>query len=228
MKCPRCQHENRSGAKFCEECGTPFERLQLIPATDGVSSALAPALPYCIAVLAVALEIVLILTYNGGRFTYTLDDSYIRLAVSEQIFHLHYGVNAREPSSPSSSIIFPFLLAPFAPFRIHEDLPLALNIVALLAGVALLVLALNHIGLVFTGMEHSLHVMVTLAVVLGLVVLLEEGRLPWWLLAAIVAGPLLRYEGVSVSAGALLVLAIIGRWRPALAAFLACGALVAS
>jgi len=69
---------------------------------------------------------------------------------------------------------------------------------------------------------------VTLAVVLGLVVLLEEGRLPWWLLAAIVAGPLLRYEGVSVSAGALLVLAIIGRWRPALAAFLACGALVAS
>ena len=21
MKCPRCQHENRPGAKFCEECG---------------------------------------------------------------------------------------------------------------------------------------------------------------------------------------------------------------
>ena len=24
MKCPRCQHENRSGAKFCGECGTPL------------------------------------------------------------------------------------------------------------------------------------------------------------------------------------------------------------
>jgi class 3 adenylate cyclase/tetratricopeptide (TPR) repeat protein len=24
MKCPRCQHENRSGAKFCEECATPL------------------------------------------------------------------------------------------------------------------------------------------------------------------------------------------------------------
>jgi len=23
MKCPRCQHENRSGAKFCEECAAP-------------------------------------------------------------------------------------------------------------------------------------------------------------------------------------------------------------
>jgi hypothetical protein len=24
MKCPRCEHENRSAAKFCEECATPF------------------------------------------------------------------------------------------------------------------------------------------------------------------------------------------------------------
>jgi len=26
MKCPRCQHENRSGAKFCEEWATPLAR----------------------------------------------------------------------------------------------------------------------------------------------------------------------------------------------------------
>jgi class 3 adenylate cyclase len=26
MECPRCQHENRSGAKFCEECATPLTR----------------------------------------------------------------------------------------------------------------------------------------------------------------------------------------------------------
>jgi hypothetical protein len=24
MKCPRCQHVGRPGAKFCEECGTPL------------------------------------------------------------------------------------------------------------------------------------------------------------------------------------------------------------
>ena len=24
MKCPRCQHDDRPAAKFCEECGTPF------------------------------------------------------------------------------------------------------------------------------------------------------------------------------------------------------------
>src|SRR5262249_7712420 len=26
MKCPRCQHENRPGAKFCEECASPLAR----------------------------------------------------------------------------------------------------------------------------------------------------------------------------------------------------------
>src|SRR5215475_217398 len=26
MKCPRCQHENESGAKFCEECAAPLAR----------------------------------------------------------------------------------------------------------------------------------------------------------------------------------------------------------
>src|SRR5262245_31966265 len=26
MNCPRCQHENRPGAKFCEECASPLAR----------------------------------------------------------------------------------------------------------------------------------------------------------------------------------------------------------
>jgi len=28
MQCPRCQHENRPPAKFCEECATPLQRLE--------------------------------------------------------------------------------------------------------------------------------------------------------------------------------------------------------
>ena len=31
MQCPRCQHENPPGQKFCGECGTPLSR----PATSG-------------------------------------------------------------------------------------------------------------------------------------------------------------------------------------------------
>ena len=26
MRCPRCQHDNRPGAKFCEECAAPLAR----------------------------------------------------------------------------------------------------------------------------------------------------------------------------------------------------------
>jgi hypothetical protein len=27
MNCPSCDHENRPGAKFCEECAAPLKRL---------------------------------------------------------------------------------------------------------------------------------------------------------------------------------------------------------
>ncbi len=33
MKCPRCQHENEAGAKFCEECAAPLART--CPTCDG-------------------------------------------------------------------------------------------------------------------------------------------------------------------------------------------------
>jgi len=27
MRCPKCEHENREGARFCRECGSPLERI---------------------------------------------------------------------------------------------------------------------------------------------------------------------------------------------------------
>lgn len=75
---------------------------------------------------------------NQGHFTYALDDPYIHLALSEGIAHGHYGINPNEFSSPSSSLIWPFLLAPFARFGWQLYVPLLLNIVA---GVAAAVLA---------------------------------------------------------------------------------------
>jgi hypothetical protein len=71
-----------------------------------------------------------ILVLNRGRFVYALDDPCIHLAISENLLHLTYGVNAGETASASSSIIYPVLLAPFAPWRIHEYVPLAINLLA--------------------------------------------------------------------------------------------------
>src|SRR5215831_10141290 len=48
MTCPRCQHENRAAAKFCEECGTPLRRpegsAQPAPPYDHVQRSLTEAL----------------------------------------------------------------------------------------------------------------------------------------------------------------------------------------
>src|SRR6266568_490690 len=45
MKCPKCQHENRTAAKFCEECGTPLART--CPNCGSQASATAKFCPEC-------------------------------------------------------------------------------------------------------------------------------------------------------------------------------------
>ncbi len=182
-----------------------------------------------------------ILKINHGTFTYTLDDPYIHLALSNQILHGNYGINAGQHAAPSSSILFPFLLVAAAGTSLHPYLPLLLNALALfltvevmrrfflhlelardntggsvLAGaVVMLAVCLNIIGVVFTGLEHSLHIATVAAIVYGLAVFLDDRRMPAWLPAVIVLCPLLRYEGLPLSLAAILVLAVRGRGRSA-------------
>ncbi len=194
------------------------------------------------------LELVAILQLNSGHFTYTLDDPYIHLALAERIREGYYGINPGEPSAPSSSILWPFLLAPAAHAYIAVYLPLLIGILAAAATVAiyhrivagfvfvegsrpgpvlmsflvvLLVLATNLIGLPFTGMEHSLQVLLASLVILGLIREAETGRVRWWVLPLIVAGPLVRYESLAISVGALLYLVLRGHRRSALLAAIA-------
>lgn len=201
-----------------------------------------------VGVLLVGL-IAAILVLNGGTFSYTLDDPYIHLSVSEQILAGSYGVNPHEASAPSSSILYPFLLAPAARWPIHAYVPLALNAAALFGtleilrrlllrlgfgadpgraavAAALLALAapaLNLVGLALSGMEHSAHVFLSAAIVYALIALLEEGRLAPALAAAAVTAPLLRYEALPLSLSALAVLAWRGWWRTALGGVLLIG-----
>ncbi len=71
------------------------------------------------------LSLSLILT--DGNLIYSLDDPYIHLALAENILKGHYGVNLSEFSSPSSSILWPFLLAPFQAIDEYAVTPLILN-----------------------------------------------------------------------------------------------------
>ncbi len=188
-----------------------------------------------------AIELIAILILNNGRFIYTLDDAYIHLSVSEQIWHGNYGVNDGEFAAPSSSILFPFLLAIGAPSVFHEYLPLVLNVAALLLNVEILriflmrvgfdtdrqtkamaavfvvcsTLAFNLIGLVFSGMEHSVHVAITSVTILGLIVFLEDRRMTWWFVVSVILAPLIRYEGLALSTASIICVAARGHWKVA-------------
>ena len=57
-----------------------------------------------------ALMLQLAVSYSDGSFIYTLDDPYIHLALAKNIRLGNYGINLDELSSPSPSILWPFLL----------------------------------------------------------------------------------------------------------------------
>jgi hypothetical protein len=181
-----------------------------------------------------------------GAFGFTLDDAYIHLSLAENIASGHYGVNPAEVSSPSSSPLWALLLVPFEWLGIGPAGALILNLVAG-AGVVLVTHAMlrltfntrehpqreaaaavgtlimgaatNLVPLVFMGMEHTAQVLCAVAVVLGLVRHVRDGTTPWWLFAAIILGPLIRYENLAVSVPAIIWLSLRGvRLRTAVCA----------
>jgi hypothetical protein len=191
-----------------------------------------------VALLPLAVLLWAVMSRTDGQFTYTLDDPYIHLALARNIWNGHYGINSVEPSAPSSSILWPFLLAPFAAApTLFEYGPLLINIastVALAIAVdriltvvraplrALLTLAIlfsmNAFGLVFNGMEHSVQVLLVAVAVLGLSKVAESGGNSGTLLTvtALSLLPLIRYEGLAISLPAAVYLYVRGRRRAAL------------
>ena len=179
-----------------------------------------------------------ILSENGGHFVYALDDPYIHLALSENIAHGHYGINAGEFSSPSSSLLWPYLLALFARFQWQVYVPIWLNLlfgtgVAVLAGAAVarwppprdlseskverwrlalsalaLVFIANLPGLTFIGMEHTLQVLLAGAGAWAIIACLRGQPVPLWCPAAVL-GPAVRYENLGLSLA--LAVALLGR-----------------
>jgi hypothetical protein len=187
-----------------------------------------------------------------GAFNYALDDPYIHLALARSILHGTYGINPGEMSSPSSSILWPFLLAPFAALRESwfELVPLAINSACLVvslfllvrlaparmpgwlaAGVALVLGAsLNLIGLAVSGMEHSLQVLLVLVALEAFCVGGEDGarQPPARFYLALALLPMVRYEGFALAAPWLVYELYRGRGRPAVLAGAAAGLAVAA
>jgi hypothetical protein len=177
------------------------------------------------------------------HFTYPLDDPYIHLALAEHIAHGHYGINAHEYASPSSSILWPLLLVPFAGTRFHPYLPLLLNIIfgcltaSLLARIVsswnfvgtdrnrstwrqavacvLLFSASNLIGLTLMGMEHGLQILLSVCCAYALGEALADRPIPRWCLLAAILAPSVRYEDLSLTFAVCIALLVRKGWKQA-------------
>ena len=180
-----------------------------------------------------------------GHFIYTLDDPYIHLALAENLSHGHYGINADEFSSPSSSVIWPLLLIPFAGKSWHVFLPLVWNLLfgvlaAWLIGTmmdrwpnrhlssnndqwrqiitaGLLIMVANLVGLTFIGMEHVLQVLLAISCAFAVIEALSGRPIPAWCLAAAVIGPMVRYENLAITVGIAILLIGLKQRKTAIA-----------
>ena len=170
----------------------------------------------------------------AGRFEYPLDDVYIHLAMADGIAAGGYGVNAGEYASAASSPLYPYLLAPLSGLHIQRYIPILINVLALVTATLLWarivvdalgrtgmgfvlavfgLIALNLPQLAFSGMEHTLHILATLAVVRGIQLLGNKDRVSVLLIAGMILGPMIRFEAMAISVAAALFLIFDGRAR---------------
>jgi hypothetical protein len=194
--------------------------------------------------VAVALLLRAALAHTGGRLVYALDDAYIHMAVARNLAeHGVWGVTRYVFTSSTSSLAWPLLLAAAdLVVGVRESTPLVLNLLfaaiaipladrllrgappALRAAALIALVLLTPLPvLVLAGMEHTLQI----AAVLWLfdrVRAVGEAPLPSgagalaWLAAAAALATAARYESLFLVVPAVVLLALDGRVRAALAA----------
>jgi len=196
-------------------------------------------IPYFLFIAILLIQVIIILILNSGLIVYTTDDAYIHLALAENILKGHYGINLQEYSSPSSSIIWPFILAPFTGLSFGYLMPLIINALSSIGTLfifflvikqifisdltnnskfnkialfflILLIPATNLVGSLFSGMEHTFQIFFTSLIIWGLITAIKQKCISKWLLTAIVIAPLIRYENLALSFSSLIFLYFAG------------------
>jgi hypothetical protein len=180
--------------------------------------------------LVTAAVVLAVVGWLGGPFVYVIDDAAIHLSIADHLAHdATWGVVAGQFESASSSPLWTTLVAagllvagPAAAW-----VPLALNVVAGVVAIRLLASAPGVVrpgrgrpadvaltlvlvvpvlflpGLAVVGMEHTLHVALVLAAVIGVHrwALERPGWAPGITYAAVALGALTRFETAFVAAG---------------------------
>lgn len=188
----------------------------------------------------VTVAVLLYLTMAGtqGILVYPLDDTYIHMAMAKHVaVHGVWGVTAEQFTSASSSPLWTAMLAlTYSVVGVSDWAPLVLNLIIgtavvvslyrLLGGfdlapaaAALVSLAIALAGTLPTmtvvGMEHTLHMLVTIwFAVLGARLADRDEPAGMWPVAALAAVlTVTRYEGLFAVAAVVVALSVAGRWR---------------
>ncbi len=184
---------------------------------------------------------VAILVINSGHMTYTLDDIYIHMSISRNLNEYSvFGVTRYEFSSSSSSPIWNLVIsAAFLLVGVTDMVPLLLNVI--LASVAVVVvygflkdrdmsqryitaILLSFVfftpipGLVFTGMEHIFHIILSLIFVVlsSRVLTAEDSPSRQFMLLFVVTffASAIRIESVFLVLPVALLFFLKRRWAP--------------
>src|ERR1700710_3008863 len=77
--------------------------------------------------LVLIVELAATLIVTQGQMAYVIEAPYVHLTLAQQILHGHYGLIPGESAAPSSTILYPFLLAALSPLPLGPVLPLAIH-----------------------------------------------------------------------------------------------------
>ncbi len=178
-----------------------------------------------------------------GHLIYALDDPYIHLTFASRLLQGTFGINQGELASPGSSLLWPWLMALTEIGKLGVWGPLIANIpIALcsvyLGGVLLkkinavepltrspyayalgltMIFAMNAVALPFTGMEHLLHILLLLVILLEMLKVARGAGPSRVLGVCLVLLPLVRLEGLAYAGTAFLVLWLRGYRKQSLA-----------
>ena len=188
-----------------------------------------------VVLLIIAVQLALSLKRNQGHFVYALDDAYIHMAIARNLARYGvWGVTRYEFSSSTSSLLWTLILAAIYLFTSSPYVPLILNIICAIVAVVLADYVLRQsamgtlrrlmlllafalltpvVPLVFSGMEHTAHVISALGLAYFSAAFIAGDR-PKKNYAGIVIflaalTPLIRYEGLFLVA----VVAALLAWK---------------
>lgn len=180
----------------------------------------------------------LVTRQNQGHFAYVLDDAYIHMAVAKNLWlHGVWGVTRFGFTSCSSSLLWPIVLAlSYGVTGVNELNPLILNLIfgSLLLGwvyglllksraprpfillaLGLLILLTPMPAMIFSGMEHLLHALMTVAFASLASAALARPEMKirdgWRILALAPLVFMARYEGAFLLGAVGLIFLIRGR-----------------